>query len=222
MSIITRILPDTSDDSGGDLDPFGGFGTSWQGLRDGNDGTGTGDQLSSFEPTKHLEGTYSNLPVGVGRVNSMQVGCRAWTDIAASCSLQVQTDIGAARISVPVLADVPTQYLSATITTYTTKAQVDALGWGLVVNFSAHDGVAAFISELWADVDWDPAISGLKGLLFGLLGPLVAVGLQELPAISRELLRRGHRLGEAELLQAWREMREDTARRHFVLGAHRP
>jgi hypothetical protein len=214
---ITRLLPDSADDSGGDLNPFGAA-TSWQGLSDGSDSTGTAAQLSNVENVKHVEGTYGNLPVGVGRVNSCQVGVRAFSDIAASCNLLVFTDTLVSRINVVPMQDVVTQHLSAAFTTYTTKAQVDALGWGLRVDFVAHNGVQAFITELWMDVNWDPAISGFKGLLLA-LGPLVAVGLAEMPAIARELARRTRtRILPREYAAAWRELREDRARRYFVLG----
>ncbi len=219
MSIITRLGPDTSDDSGGDLDPFGGFGTGWQGLADNNDGTGVSDQLSDSEPFKHLEGTFGNLPVGVGRVNNAQVGVRAYTDIAASCGLQVTVPFPTSRINVGTLADTPTQYLSAVITDYTIASQVDALSWGLVMIFIAHNGVQGIVTKLWLDVDWDPAITGFKAFLFSVLGPLVAVGLHEMPGLAAEVLRRARtRIPPEEYLRAWRELREDRGRRYFVLG----
>jgi hypothetical protein len=218
MSVITRLVPDTSDDSGGDLDPNTGTGATC--LADDNDGTYVTRQLSSFEPVRHLEGSYGNLPVGVGRVNSAQVGVRADTDLTASCALTVYTNTGEARISVSPMADTPTQHLSASITAWTTASQVDALSWGLSVTFLAHSGVSAFVRKLWLDVDWDPAIGGFKAFLFSVLGPLVAVGLHEMPGIAAEVLRRSRTLiPPDECVRAWRELREDRGRRYFPLGA---
>lgn len=218
MSVVTRLVPDSSDDSGGDLDPSGAA-TGWQALADDSDGTGVTRQLSSFEPVRHLEGGYGDLPVGVGRVNSAQVGVRAATDIAASCSLVVTTPFPTTRISVPLLSDSVTQYLSASFTTYTTKPQVDALTWGLQVSFVAHPGVAAFVAKLWLDVDWDPQIAGFKAFMFSVLGPLAAVGLHEMPRLAAEIFRRSRtRIPPADYLRAWRELREIPSRRYFVLG----
>lgn len=218
MSVVTRLVPDTSDDGGGDLDPTGA-GSGWAALADDTDTSFVGAQLSAFQPTKHLEGTWGNLPVGVGRVNSAQVGVRADTDIAASCSLIVYTDTAQSRISVSPLAATPTEYLSASITAWTIAAQVNALSWKLQVDFIAHNGVQAAVRKLWLDVDWDPAISGFKAFLFSVLGPLAAVGLHEMPGLAAEVMRRSRtRISPDEYLRAWRELREDRGRRYLVLG----
>jgi hypothetical protein len=176
-------------------------------------------QSSTFEPTHFLQGGYANLPVGVGRVNNVQVGVRAVNDIASSLTLQAFTDVGSVRITVNPVPDVIASFGSGAITDYTTAAQVNALGWRLESDFLAHPGVQIRVTELWLDVDWDPAISGFKGMLLA-LGPLVAIGLAEMPAIARELARRTRtRILPHEYAAAWRELREDRARRYFPLGA---
>lgn len=222
MAFSTTLRPDSSDDSGGDLNPFG-QATSWQALSDNSDSSGTAAQLSSFEPSKQVTGGWGNLPVGVGRVNTCTVRARAGSDIAASANFGMQTPIGVGRISANPVADVITNYSSAPFTTYGTKPLVDALDWVVFFNFVAHPGVLVSVYEIYLDVDWDPAINGLKGMMFSILGPLVAVGLHEMPGLAAELWRRGRtRITPDEYLRAWRELREDRGRRYFVLGRPAP
>lgn len=59
-------------------------------------------------------------------------------------------------------------------------------------------------------------------LIFEWLGPLVAVGLHEMPSLARSLWVASegrHRLQMEELETAWRELREGRYARHFLMGA---
>lgn len=76
------------------------------------------------------------------------------------------------------------------------------------------------ITTLWFEADWD-AGSGFVGLVFSIIGPLVAVGLHEIPGIAAEVWRQtrcGMRIRPDEYLTLYREMRECRHLRHFLLG----
>lgn len=212
MSILTTLRPDSADESGGTMTPNAGGAAA--ALSDDSDFTNVGCQLSTFEPNKHIEGTWGNLPGGVGRVNACTLRARADSSVLNSADLTMYVDstgpfAGVARISVVHLPDTTTNYASASFSTYNTKPLVDALRWGLQADFVSNPGVQVRVYELYLDVDWDPAIGGFKGMIFSILGPLVAVGLHEMPGIAAELLRRSRtRIRPEEYARAWRELRE--------------
>lgn len=211
---VTRLFPATTDVSGSGFNTFG-VSPAHVGLSDGNDGTGCQQQLSTFEPVRWALGpTITQLPTASGHLQQLTVGFRCGCDNANS--LSGFGKVGPNQVNV---ANVPTSLttFTGTFAPPATFAAIAAYDWRIQIDFILHDGVLATVTELWLDVEWYP-ISGFKGMLLGLLGPLVAVGLAEMPAIARDLARRTRtRILPREYEAAWRELREDRRRVYFAL-----
>jgi hypothetical protein len=223
---ITRIYPNASNDAQAEM--AGNFGAGWDMLDDETDGDYISAQLSSSLQTVGMEGSppaFQALPVGVGLVKGCVFNVRAWNDGTGGVSVTGGEDSGSGpvgRIN-QVTTDTPTTYSSGTLSLGITKAQIEALGWGVACHLLDSSAPVAFVSSLSIDADWDPAISGLRAMIFSLLGPLVGVALAEMPAIAGEVLRRSRtRIRPGEYYQAWRELREDRGRRYYFSPASRP
>lgn len=72
-------------------------------------------------------------------------------------------------------------------------------------------------------LDYVPAaLGGLTSLVIGLVGPLVAVGLDQIPGLVREIAVRTRgrlRFRADEYAALYRELREARYARHFLMGA---
>lgn len=111
-------------------------------------------------------------------------------------------------------------------TTYTetdvvscTVAEVNAAELGMLRN--PGNNVFPRCTTLKWDVTHTVFAGGFVLLMLEWLGPLVAVGLHEMPSVARGLYResgRRHRLLPEELVTAWRELREGRYAKHFVLS----
>lgn len=103
-----------------------------------------------------------------------------------------------------------------------TVAQVNGAELGVRDNGTNNDGTAGgnvLVSTLSWDVTYLASGGGLV-FMIGALGPLVAIGLHELPAIARALYRKtGKLLLPDEYMAAWRALRAARHPRYFLLGA---
>lgn len=79
-----------------------------------------------------------------------------------------------------------------------------------------------FCSEMSATVVWTPPSGGFVFFLFQWLGPLVAIGLADMPKLASAI----HRLSRSRVLirpdeyaQAWRDLRDYRAPRHWFRPA---
>lgn len=188
-------------------------------LSDNNDSSYTGGQVSTAEPTKLATGTLTPMPPGVGKVAGMVIRLRAYrtTNPSDGCTVFAGDQAVNARLN-PSVNGTLTEYASATLTPWTTAAEIAAMQWVQGVNFLSNDGVTGWCTELYYDISWDPIIGGFRAMLISVLGPLVAVGLAEMPAIAREVFRRSRtRIAPAAYARLWREVREDRARRYVFL-----
>ena len=76
--------------------------------------------------------------------------------------------------------------------------------------------------DQWLDVTILPTAGMLSSIIGQYLGPLVAVGLHEMPRLAREVLRRSRgriSIERRELEQAWRELRAAPHRSSWVVPA---
>jgi hypothetical protein len=74
-------------------------------------------------------------------------------------------------------------------------------------------------TSVWCVLDYTPVLGGfIFHMLF--MGPLIALGLHEMPALARALQRRTEFLIQPhEYERAWREWREHRFPRHFLIGS---
>lgn len=100
-----------------------------------------------------------------------------------------------------------------------TDAKVNSHRYGVRASFG---GTMEFrCSQVYAQIEQAVVAGGFVAIIFQWLGPLVAVGLHELPALRREVYRASGRrvwLHRHELAPCWRELREWRHRRVFDLG----
>ena len=67
-------------------------------------------------------------------------------------------------------------------------------------------------------VYWFPPAGGFVSF-FGCLGPLVAIGLEHMPSIAKEIFKRtGTRMNSLSYARALREFKEYRQPKHFILG----
>lgn len=101
--------------------------------------------------------------------------------------------------------------------------QYSNLNFQVCVRFVTPGGATHTISTLWMDLTFVPPSGGFAALVIQWLGPLVAVGLHEIPKIAQAIHRktRGDLLIQpSEYAAVYRELREGRFARHFFLGAH--
>lgn len=101
-----------------------------------------------------------------------------------------------------------------------TIAQVNAVEVMMYTarNISGGDGGRDIVEAYWR-IDHAAYKGGFVAMILELLGPLVAVGLHEMPRLTRELFRRSLTLYRPdEYGRAWRELRDYRAPRYFALG----
>jgi hypothetical protein len=70
-------------------------------------------------------------------------------------------------------------------------------------------------------LSYEPVSGGFAALVFSVLGPLVAVGLTEIPRLAREIALRTRgciRLRSDEHAAIFRDLREGRYARHFLMG----
>jgi hypothetical protein len=185
---------------------------------DGGDNSWAAGQVSLSQATQTATGELQDLTPGAGKVTGMVIRGRAYrsTNPGDGVELWLGDQGNAARLNVGVTG-VLTEYASASITAWTTAAQINALQWSMSAHWLNGTGPVLQVTEVFYDVTWEPVIGGFKAMIVGLLGPLVAVGLAEMPRIAREVFRRSKtrtRIEPAEYFRAWRELREDPRRRY--------
>jgi hypothetical protein len=200
---------------------FTGAATVHAALSDAADFSFGTIQLSASEPgPKFWKGDLPNLADGAGVATSIVVNVRA-----------VMDDVGGGQFSELWCGEHPNprvgNALTHSIANYSsapysglTVAQLNAAKWmaGAVWN-PAGTSTTVHLFEISFDVNYNFVNGVTVAMIFEWLGPLVAVGLGEMPALARELWRRGRvRLRAHELEPAWRELREHRARRHFILA----
>jgi hypothetical protein len=114
--------------------------------------------------------------------------------------------------------DVPTDYASAPYTPGGGEVgYVNAMQWYVGVQLYDGTGMLSKAYKISADVDFEFVNGVTSVIMFQWLGPLIAVGLAEMPKLARELFRRsGIRLHPHELRAAWMEMRQDRRRVIFA------
>jgi hypothetical protein len=192
-------------------------------LNDDSDLSYTLGQVSTFSPTVLATGTLNPMPPGVGKVTGMVIRIRAYrsTNPGEACNVFAGDQANNARFSQAVNGTI-TAYASGTLTPWTTAAQIAAMQWVQGVQFGAVDGVVGGCTEIYYDITWEPIVGGFKAMMISILGPLVAVGLAEMPAIARDLFRRGRtRLAPENYARAWRELREIPGTSFVDFGAGR-
>lgn len=213
---IVRLEPSAT--GAGDMTVVGAA-TAHEALSDASDSSYVQGQVSQFETFKEVHGALADLPDGTGTVAGTVINVRA------------NFNSGNGRLAA---GEYPNQRLTnaltGAITDYSTAAldlgqaaAVNALSWQAGVAWVSVDGSVLRIYKMNFDVDCE-FISGVAvAMIFQWLGPLVAVGLQEMPRLSRELWRRSRLwLRQHELEAAWLEMREDRGRRYSLPILARP
>lgn len=216
---VIRLLPSSTVSNDGTV--VGGFGApAHVVLSDGSDSSYLAFQTSQFEPTKLCRGDLTDLPDGVGVVTATVINVRARIEppIEGSRNRLSSGEYPNARL---------TNTLTEAITWYSVgvdygelPATINGLQYMAGVQFvSSPDGGVSWVYEINFDVSYEFVSGVTVAMIFQWLGPLVAVGLNEMPRLSLELWRRaGVYLRPHELEPAWRELREDRARRYHTLG----
>jgi hypothetical protein len=189
-------------------------------LADASDASYVVLQLTSAEPDKWWRGELDNRPDGAGVVVGVVINVRVNKD-----------DPPGSEFAFLRCGDFPnnrlTDLVPNTITDFATTsltdldvAEVNAAQWKAGAEWDSGSVVNVNIYQLNFDVDFNFVIGGGVAMIFQLLGPLVAVGLHEMPRLGLELFRRhGLRMRPEELRRAWLEMREHTSSRRVFLGA---
>jgi hypothetical protein len=211
--------------------PPSGAATAHAALSDANDGTFVAAQVSVTDSTKQAwhtgPGGLTALPAIADRITGTVISIRG----------RASDDVGAGTLTInggayPSYHVTGSRFangtgdgaiattVSGSLGLWTKASQVAAAGWLVAVVYdSGHNGNQGQITDLWFDVTWEPTLSVFKGMILGAMGPLVGVGLLELPAIAREVWRRtGTRILPREYAMAWRALREVPGRRIFDLG----
>lgn len=103
-------------------------------------------------------------------------------------------------------------------------ADIATLESGVVVGGTGTGNVRA--TQIYAVVDYNIDAGGFAYLCSSLIGPLVAVGLLELPRLVAALYRADRRwrrvIRPDEYAQLWRALREDRRRRYFFAAPLTP
>lgn len=218
---VIRLLPN-------DSHPFGvgmGVQPNWyaphEALNDGNDWSYVILQISNAEPTKFFTGEFPSLPDGAGVVNGMVFSVQGYRVGGHPPIFQAQFLCGenlTAHITATMPEDPPPLWFSsANITTHPDVGYTNAMQWMVGVNKLGGDNMTCHIHEFYVDVDFNFINGVVTTVIFQWLGPLIAVGLAEMPKLSLELFRRsGIRLRSRELEAVWREMRQYRNRRLFL------
>lgn len=193
-----------------------GAATAHEALSDSSDTSYVLIQLSESEPLKWFRGELTNLPVGAGVVTGVVINVRAErTDQPVENHVRLNCgDYPNARLT-NILTQDPVDYATGSLTDLDV-AECNAAMWmagGAWVEGPA-SGKQAWIYKMNFDVTFD-YINGVSiAMIFEILGPLVAVGLQELPKLRAELWRRRRLwLHRHELVQVWRDLRAARHRR---------
>lgn len=189
--------------------------TAHEALSDASDLSYVNLQLTSLEDQKWFRGELQDLPAGAGVVNSVLINTRADSDTFADNLVDLLVgDYPTARITDQLTASIA-DYDSGSLTDLDV-AEVNAAQWmagGTYTNGASP--VNARIYELSFVVDFNYVNRVSIAMIFELLGPLVAVGLGEMPKLAAEVLRRGRvRLHPHELPLVWRDLRESPRRRY--------
>jgi hypothetical protein len=194
-----------------------GAATAHEALSDASDASYVSMQLTSLEPVKYWRGNLTDLPVGAGVVLGVVINVRAsLPDAAPSPSVNLASgEYPTVRIATALTIDTTIDYATGSLNLGDPTA-MNGLQYMAGCSWVAHTSNAR-IYRMNFDVDYNFVSGVTVAMIFQWLGPLVAVGLHEMPALSRELWRRsGIFLRPRELEAAWREMRED--RRRLVLA----
>lgn len=193
-----------------------GAATAHAALSDASDATYCQYQVSSTEPTKWYRGDLADLPGGAGVVLGVVINVRA--AFSTGDGELWSGEYPNARLT-SVLTGTITDYATASLTLWPDPATVNGLTYMAGVDWRTVNGAVLRIYKMNFDVDFNYIISsGAVSMIFQWLGPLVAVGLHEMPRLSRELWRRGRcRFRPDELVPAWRALLEHQHRRYFAL-----
>jgi hypothetical protein len=214
---VLRLEPMSNDAPGPGMG-FIGAPTAWEALADSSDASYVTLQVTEFEPTKAWKGELTNLPDGAGVVVGVIVNVRAArTDEPGDEQARLRCgDDPNARVTndyTPTITD----YASVSLTDLDV-AECNAARWMAGADWITGSVANCRIYKMNFDVDFNYVTGVTVAMILQWLGPLVAVGLYEMPRLALELRRRsGILLRRHELEAAWREMREHRARRHFLV-----
>jgi hypothetical protein len=196
---------------------FTGHATPHQALADDSDSSYVTLQVTSSEPTKWWRGELTNLPDGAGVVTGTVINVRADRAVVQPADFVHLRcgDYPNVRLS-NVVTDTITDYATSSLTDLDVS-ECNAAQWMAGCDWDSGVGHTVNIYKMNFDVDFN-YISGVSvAMIFQLLGPLVAVGLHEMPGLRMELWRKGRLwLHRHEVPQVFRDMRE--ARHRLVLA----
>jgi hypothetical protein len=205
---------------------FGGMGvvgaaTAHAALSDASDSSYLNIQMTTSEPHKWFRGELQSLPAGAGVITSVVIKVRADNDGFADNHTELRSgDYPNNRLTDQLVHGVITNFQTGVIVDLDV-AEVNAAMWMAGAAYTnGASPVNTRIYEMSFDVDFNYLNGVSLAMIFEILGPLVAVGLHELPLLRWELYRRGRLwLHRHELDQVWRDLRAARHPRHFLLGA---
>lgn len=190
-------------------------------LTDGNTGTGTSNPNLDEDLLMEFADFPASIP-GVSPITNLSINS-SWLNPSAgadgSASLRSRTSggtLGSSTTHAPGAGVSSFNYTGFTATFTNVTAFNGAQFGARELNYITNPLV---LTELSAVIDYT-VIGGGMIFLIGSLGPLVAVGMEAIPALAREIFRRtGTRLSRSEHLRLFRELRECRHPKLFFLGA---
>lgn len=198
-----------------------GAATAHEALSDASDASYVLIQMTSLEPFKWFRGELQNLPAGAGVVTSVVVNVRADNNGFADNHTALRCgDYPNARVTNQLVHGTITDFASGAIVDLDVAEVNAAMWWAGAEYTNGASPVNTRIYEMNFVVNFNYVNGVSLAMIFEILGPLVAVGLRDLPALRLELWRRaGLLLDLRELLAVWRDLREHRRPRHFLVGA---
>lgn len=193
-----------------------GAATAHEALSDVSDASYAVLQLTTSEPTKWWRGGLPDLPAGAGVVVSTVITVRAAKDDPPGTengNLRCG-EYPNVRISSMVPNVTPTDVSTAALTDLDV-ADINGCEWMAGGEWTTGSSVNINIYRMFFTVDFNYVNGVSVAMIFQLLGPLVAVGLHEMPGLRMELWRRSRLwLRPPELVQVWRDLRTAPHRRY--------
>ena len=198
----------------------------------------SGDPVSHDDATSYLTATGVNRQSftvltagspGIGAITSLTLKSRDFDPPGAGARLAAFVRVnGVDGVDQEVTFGGTSAWVTRTVATNPLKSGSVALLAGDIkysnTNFQmgflgTPDGTNINMTTFWGELVYVQLGVGMV-LQLGSLGPLVAVGLSDLPGIAREVfLRTGQIITPDEYLSTWRELREWRWPRHFLMGA---
>lgn len=183
------------------------------------DSTVTNGQAQSFTP--NYNAVIGGGVAGVGAINSVKVFARCRSNNGNTADFLHRIRRGGSVTDGANQALTSISYLDFTSASLArpgggsyTPADLSSLEFGL--NYNGGGGGLTRWTYGYMILDYEPVVGGIACLVGGLFGPLVAVGLHEIPRLIEEIF---HRIGVriTDPLMLYRELREGRCARHFLL-----